>query len=70
VAVFEGDFTLPEAAALEYEQRARSLLEKNPQASLRAARQAIALVPDGFDANMVLGDAAAASGDITTARAA
>lgn len=70
VAVFEGDFTLPEAAALEYEQRARSLLEKNPQASLRLARQALALVPDGFDANMALGDAAAATGDIATARAA
>jgi hypothetical protein len=70
VAVFEGDFTLPEAAALEYEQRSRALLANNPQAALRAARQAVALVPDGFDANMVLGDAAAVTGDATTARAA
>jgi hypothetical protein len=70
VAVFEGDFNLPEAAALEYEQRSRALLANNPQAALRAARQAVALVPDGFDANMVLGDAAAATGDIATARAA
>ena len=70
VAVFEGDFTLPEAAALEYEQHSRELLANNPQAALRAARQAVTLVPDGFDANMVLGDAAAATGDITTARSA
>ena len=70
VAVFEGDFTLPEAAALEYEQRSRALLANNPQAALRAARQAVVLVPDGFDANMVLGDAATATGDVATARAA
>jgi hypothetical protein len=70
VAVFEGDFTLPEAAALEYEQRSRALLSNNPHGALRAARQAMALVPDGFDANMVLGDAAAATGDLATARAA
>jgi 4-amino-4-deoxy-L-arabinose transferase-like glycosyltransferase len=70
VAVFEGDFTLPEAAALEYEQRSRALLANNPQAAMRAARQAVALVPDGFDANMVLGDAAVATGDIATARTA
>jgi hypothetical protein len=70
VAVFEGDFTLPAAAALEYEQRSRALLAYNPQAALRAARQAVALVPDGFDAIMVLGDAAAATGDVATARAA
>jgi hypothetical protein len=70
VAVFQGDFSLPEAAALEYEQRSRGLLANNSQAALRAARQAVTLVPDGFDANMVLGDAAAATGDIATARAA
>jgi Dolichyl-phosphate-mannose-protein mannosyltransferase len=70
VAVFEGDFTLPEAAALEYEQHSRALLANNPQAALRAARQAVALVPDGFDANMVLGDAATAAGDVANARAA
>lgn len=70
VAVFEGDFTLPEAAALEYEQRSRALLSNSPQAALRAARRAVALVPEGFDANMVLGDAATATGDIATARAA
>ncbi len=70
VAGFEGDFTLPEAAALQYEQRSRALLSNNPPAALRAARQAVALVPDGFDANMVLGDAALATGDIAVARAA
>ncbi len=69
VAVFNGDFSLPEAAALAYEQQAAGTL-KNPQAALVAARQAVALVPDGFDANARLGDALAALGDRAAARAA
>ncbi len=70
VAVFNGDFSLPEAAALAYEQKAADALEKNPQAALIAARQAVALVPNGFDANLRLGDAFAALGNPAGARAA
>jgi hypothetical protein len=79
IAVFNGDFSLPEAAAIEYEQRSRASLEgnpddpkapKDPKAALLAAQQAVVLVPDGFDANLVLGDAAAALEDWPTAQAA
>lgn len=70
VAVFNGDFMLPEAAALEYEQRADRQLEKDPQSAILAARQAVEIMPDGFDANVALGDAAAAAGDKLAAKAA
>ncbi len=70
VAVFNGDFSLPEAAALAYEQQAADALEKNPHAALIAARQAVTLVPDGFDANLRLGDALATLGDQAGARMA
>ncbi|HEX4019554.1 MAG TPA: glycosyltransferase family 39 protein [Acidobacteriaceae bacterium] len=70
IAVFNGDFHLPDAAAMQYEWQARDLLRKNPQASLSAAQQAVALVPDGFDANLALGDAFAALGNPAAARAA
>lgn len=70
VAVFNGDFSLPEAAALAYEQQAADALKKNPHAALIAAWQAVTLVPDGFDANLVLGDALAALGDRAAAQSA
>lgn len=70
VAVFNGSFALPEAAALEYERRARVAMKKDPQAALSAALSAVALVPDGFDANIALGDALVATGDQAAARAA
>ncbi len=70
VAVFNGNFSLPEAAALAYEQQAEDVLKKNPQAALIAARQAVALVPNGFDANLRLGDAYAALQNQAAARAA
>jgi hypothetical protein len=70
VAVFYGDFALPEAAAIEYEQRSRTLLKKDPKAALTEAQGAVTLVPNGFEANLVLGDAAAALKDWTTAQAA
>ena len=40
------------------------------QAALRSAQSAIALVPDGFDANLSLGDALAATGNQAEARVA
>jgi hypothetical protein len=70
IAVFYGDFTLPEAAAIEFEHRSVIKLKKDPAAALREAQQAVALVPEGFDANVALGDAQAALGDWPAARAA
>jgi hypothetical protein len=70
IAVFYGDFTLPRAAALEYVQRARVNLKKDPQSAFHAAQQAVALAPDGFDANLALGDAAVAVGDWAAAQSA
>lgn len=70
VAVYYGDFSLPRAAALQYEQRSRTSLKKDPKASLADAQKAVSLVPDGFDANLALGDAAAALADWPTAQAA
>jgi hypothetical protein len=70
VAVFYGDFSFPEAAALEYEQQAQRNLKTDPQAALRSAQSAVALVSDGFDANLSLGDAFAATGNPAAARAA
>jgi hypothetical protein len=70
VLISYGDFSLPEASAIEYVQRARTTLKKDPQAALAAAQHAVAIVSDGFDANVALGDAAAATGDFPTAKAA
>jgi tetratricopeptide (TPR) repeat protein len=63
VAVFYGDFSLPEAASLRYILQAQNSLGKHPDAALAAARKAVALVPNGFDANLELGDALVATGD-------
>jgi hypothetical protein len=70
VAVYYGDFSLPVAAAIEYVQQSSVNLKKDPQAALNAAQHAVALVPNGFDANMALGDAYAATGNPTAAQAA
>lgn len=70
IAVFNGDFPLPEAAALAYEQQARKDLKKDPRSALSAAQQAVALAPNGFDANMALGEAFMATGNQTAAREA
>jgi hypothetical protein len=70
IAVFYGDISLPEAAALQYQMQASSHLQKYPQAALAAARKAVSLVPNGFDANLALGDALAATGDKVAARSA
>jgi 4-amino-4-deoxy-L-arabinose transferase-like glycosyltransferase len=70
IAVFHGDIALPEASALEHEQRSNALRRKDPPAALREARQAVALAPGNFDANLALGDAATAVNDRTLALAA
>jgi hypothetical protein len=70
IAVFYGDYALPRAAAIQYEVQVDDDLQSHPQAALSAARQAVALVPDGFSANLSLGDALAATGNKSAARAA
>jgi hypothetical protein len=57
VAVYYGDFELPGAASLQYIQAAQSLLKAKPEESLKMAQQAVIVTPDGFDANLALGDA-------------
>jgi hypothetical protein len=70
IAVFYGDFSFPEGAALKFEQLSERRLKKDPAGALEAARQGVALVPEGFDTNMSLGTALAANGDADGARAA
>lgn len=67
-AVFYGDFSLPDAAALAYTRRSEISLKQDPQTALREAQGAVALVPNGFDANLALGDAYAANGNRDAAR--
>jgi Dolichyl-phosphate-mannose-protein mannosyltransferase len=70
IAVYYGDYAIPAAQTMVYVHRANQNLRRDPAAALSAARQAVALVPDGFDANRALGDALAATGDIEGAKAA
>ena len=62
VAVFYGDFKLPEAAALQFIQKSRSLLLKKPQQAMQMAQKALTIAPADFDANVALGDALLACG--------
>ena len=68
IAVFYGDFNLPDAAALEFIRRSETNLKQNPQAALTAAQKAVAVSPNNFDANMALGASYAAVGDLAAAR--
>jgi hypothetical protein len=70
IAVFYGDYAIPDATAMAYIRRANRGLKKDPPAALNAARTAVSLVPNGFDANRALGDALAANGDFEGAKAA
>ena len=70
IAVYNGDFAIPDAEAMVYTRRATRGLRTDPAAALSAARTAVSLVPNGFDANRALGDALAANGDWTGAKAA
>jgi 4-amino-4-deoxy-L-arabinose transferase-like glycosyltransferase len=70
IAVYYGDIAIPEAAVLPIVRRANSRLRANPKAALEAARAAVELAPNGFDANRALGEALAATGDPAGARAA
>jgi hypothetical protein len=70
VAVFYGDFALPDAAALQYHFRASSRLGKDPKGALELAMKAVDISPRNYDANLVLGDALHANGDDAGARQA
>jgi hypothetical protein len=70
IAVYYGDFAIPDAQAMAYTRRATRSLRADPAAALSAARTAVSLVPNGFDANRALGDALAANGDWAGAKAA
>ncbi len=70
IAVFYGDFHLPAAMAVQYMQQAARTLKSNPQVSVVAAKQAVALVPHGVAENRALGDAEAAAGDKAAAASA
>ena len=70
IAVYYGDYAIPEATAMAYTRRATQGLKSDPAAALDAARTAVSLVPNGFDANRALGDALAANSDIEGAKAA
>jgi hypothetical protein len=68
IAVFHSPVSLPDASALQFVHQAALTLTSNPQASLAAARQAVAASPLGFDANLALTDAALATHDLPSAR--
>jgi len=70
IAVYNGDFAIPDATAMAYVRRATRGLKADPAGALNAARTAVSLVPNGFDANRALGDALAANGDLEGAKAA
>jgi len=63
VAVYYGDFALPDASATYFVRHGYQLLAKHPQQALAFARQAVAASPQGFDSNWLLGDALVATGD-------
>jgi len=70
IAVYKGDYALPQAAAMAYVQQARRDLRKDTPSALGAARAAVALDPDGFNENMALGNAEFVAGDKDAAFAA
>jgi hypothetical protein len=70
VAVYYGDYALPDASAAQYIQRGQALLNKHPDQALALAHQAVAASPQGFDANRFLGDALIRNGDPAGAIAA
>ncbi len=62
VEVYHGDFALPLARSMLYEERARKAMKTDPQAALAAATEAVAIAPQGFDAHLERGNALSALG--------
>jgi 4-amino-4-deoxy-L-arabinose transferase-like glycosyltransferase len=71
VFVYQGTFSVPQAAALSRAQRVGPLLQQNhPQQALVLAREAAAIDPGDLSAESALGDAASATGNTQEARTA
>jgi 4-amino-4-deoxy-L-arabinose transferase-like glycosyltransferase len=71
VFVYQGEFHIPEAAALAEVQKSKILLTENkPVEALVAAQKAVDLQPESLLAQMALGDAQTALGNKDNARAA
>lgn len=70
IAVYYGDFAIPEAQAMMYMRRAGRAMRSDPTAAVSDARTAVSLVPNGFDENRTLGDALERAGDLAGAKAA
>ena len=71
VFVYQGEFHIPEAAALAEVQKSKILLrQKKPAEALVAAQQAVAWQPGNLLTQTALGDAQSALGDKNSARAA
>lgn len=69
IAVFNGDFTVPQVASLLPVWKSQTLLEKNnPAAALQEALAALAIEPKNFDGQIAAGDALHALGRDAEAR--
>jgi 4-amino-4-deoxy-L-arabinose transferase-like glycosyltransferase len=70
VLVYVGTFQVPLASSLSFVQESRRWLKaKDVAGAVAAARQAVALAPDGFDPLVALGDALVAAGQGVEAKA-
>ncbi|HWZ51238.1 MAG TPA: glycosyltransferase family 39 protein [Granulicella sp.] len=70
ILVFDGDFQVPQASALSHVQRSQELLQKkNVEGAIEEAQAAEALTPGELRAELALGDALAAAGRKSDARA-
>ncbi len=71
VFVYQGTFAVPDAAASgRAQQSSIALRQKQPEAALALAREAVAIAPGNLLAQMSLGDAEAETGDRQEAKIA
>ena len=69
VYVYKGQFDLGAAAALEHLHAAQEFAARHdPANAMREARIAVRLDPNNPEAHVILGDALAATGDMTAAQ--
>jgi hypothetical protein len=70
VLMYEGEFPVPLASSLSFAQESGARLKaKDFAGAVAAARQGVAVDPDGFDPLMALGDALTAAGQNVDAKA-
>jgi Tetratricopeptide repeat len=70
VLMYEGEFQVPLASSMSFAQEAGARLKARDFASaVAAARQGVAIDPDGFDPLIALGDALTAAGQNVDAKA-